>query len=211
MKPQSSGTSPARRAALGCRSHSGWAVVVAVAGSRDSLTVIDRRRIEIADVRIAGSKQPYHAAEPLELQKAEQLINRCRESTRLLARQAFRAIVEDVQKQGYETVGCGILLASGRPTPALAATLASHAAIHTAEGEFFRDALAHASQHCGVPVTGIKERELHDCGAAELGLSASELLRQVNEMGRALGPPWRQDEKLATLVGWLALTAAHKR
>jgi len=26
-------------------------------------------------------------------------------------------------------------------------------------------------------------------------------------MGRALGPPWRQDEKLATLAAWLALAA----
>lgn len=197
-------------AALGCRAHSGWAVVVAVAGSRRSLAVIDRRQIEIADPKIAGSKQPYHAAEPMPLKEAEHLIHRCVERTRFLARQAFRAIVDDVEKQGYQTVGCGILLASGRPTTTLAATLASHAAIHTAEGEFFRDALAHASQHCGLPVTGVRERELYDRAGAELGFSASELLRQVNEMGKPLGPPWRQDEKSAALVGWLALAVAHE-
>ncbi len=32
-----------------------------------------------------------------------------------------------------------------------------------------------------------------------------ELRCRVNDMGRTLGPPWRQDEKSAALVGWLAL------
>jgi hypothetical protein len=27
-------------------------------------------------------------------------------------------------------------------------------------------------------------------------------------MGRSLGPPWRQDEKLATLAAWLVLAQA---
>ena len=41
----------------------------------------------------------------------------------------------------------------------------------------------------------------------ELGLSADELTRRLAEFGRTLGPPWRQDEKLATLAAWLALAA----
>lgn len=211
MKPRASGANATAHAALGCRVHSGWAVVVAVAGSHDSLEVIDRRRIEIADPKITGSKQPYHAAEPLEMKKAEQLINRCQESTRFLARQAIQSIVDAVRKLGYEAVGCGIVMASGRPTTTLAATLASHALIHTAEGEFFREAIADASRHCGIPVTGVKERELYDRGAAELSHAAEELRCRIDQIGRALGPPWRQDEKSATLAGWLSLAAAGKR
>src|SRR5258708_3996478 len=49
-------------AALGFRAHSGWAVGVVVTGSRSNLEVLERRRIEIADAAIPGSKQPYHAA-----------------------------------------------------------------------------------------------------------------------------------------------------
>ncbi|MBI3665764.1 MAG: hypothetical protein HY236_05980 [Acidobacteria bacterium] len=195
-------------AALGLRAHSGWAALVAVAGSPDSPVVIDKRRIELADPRIPGSLQPYHAAEGLPLKDAEKLVNRAIDDARRLARQACRAVLDDLREKGHEVIGCGILLASGRPLPALAATLASHALIHTAEGELFRDALVHASKHHDLPVTRVKERELYDGAAAGLGVPAAELLRRVTELGRPLGPPWRQDEKLATLVAWLALAAA---
>ena len=55
------------QAALGFRVHSGWAVLVVLAGPVETPTILDRRRIEIADVEMEGSKQPYHAAERLNL------------------------------------------------------------------------------------------------------------------------------------------------
>lgn len=194
--------------ALGLRAHSGWAALVVIAGAPCSPAVpavIDRRRIELIDPGLP--RQPYHAAERLDLQEAEKLVRRCADTARLLGRQALRAVINDLRKKGHEVVGCGILLGSGRPATTLAATLASHALIHTAEGELFRDALTQASEHCGLPVTGVKERELHARAAAELGVSASELGRRVTKMGLPMGPPWRQDQKRAALVAWLALAA----
>ena len=191
--------------ALGFRAHSGWAAVVAVAGPLRSPEVVDRRRIEIADPAIPGSKQPYHAAEGLPLKKAEALIERCAASTQKLARGAVRTLVQDLEKRGCAVIGAGILLGSGRPVPALAVTLASHALIHTAEGEFFRNAIIEASEHCNIPLVRVKERELFQCAASQLRVPAGELQRRVAEMGKLIGPPWRQDEKLATLVGWLVL------
>ena len=47
------------RTALGFRAHSGWAALVAVAGTIDALRVLERRRIVIADPEMPGSKQPY--------------------------------------------------------------------------------------------------------------------------------------------------------
>jgi hypothetical protein len=44
---------------------------------------------------------------------------------------------------------------------------------------------------------------------AELRLSSERVTRMLAEMGRALAPPWRQDEKLATLAAWLVLAAQH--
>lgn len=197
----------ARTAALGFRAHSGWATLVVVAGSRRSPAVVDRRRIELADPSVPGSKQPYHAAEGLALKKAEELVRRCADEARLRARRSLRAVIADLRESGHDVVGCGILLGSGRPATTLAATLASHPLIHTAEGELFRDALTHASERCHLPVTGVRERELFARAAAELGVSEDELGRRVTELGRSIGPPWRQDEKHAALVGWLALTA----
>ena len=198
-------------AALGFRAHSGWAAVVAVCGPLRAPAVVDRRRIELADPRIQGSVQPYHAVEEWELKKAEKFLKRCADRTRHLAQQALRAVIEELRKKGQDVVGCGLLLSSARPLPNLAATLASHALIHTAEGEFYRDALARAGEHFRMPVMGVKERELFARGAADLGVAAGELERRVGEMGRAIGPPWRQDEKYAALAAWLALAAAPKR
>src|ERR1700680_4913840 len=76
------------RAAIGFRVHSGWAAVVAVAGSPLSPVVLDRRRIEIADRSIHGSVQPYHAAKELGMSKAESFLKRCSESSQALAQRA---------------------------------------------------------------------------------------------------------------------------
>jgi hypothetical protein len=197
------------RAALGFRAHSGWAALVVVAGPRRSPAVIDRRRVELIAPGIP--RQPYHAAEKLDLKEAERLVGRCANTAARLAQEAVRAVVEELRDKGHEVAGCGILLASGRPLPTLAATLASHALIHTAEGELFRDALARASRQCGLPVTGVRERELYERGAKEFRMAPNQLRRHVAEMGRALGPPWTQDQKHAALVGWLALAAASPR
>ncbi len=204
-------TSVMKQAALGFRAHSGWAALVAVAGPPGRPAVIDRRRIEIADPEIYGSKQPYHAAVGWPSAKAEKYLRRCTNRTKLLARRAVRAAVADIRKRGYYPVGTGVLTASGRPLTTLATTLASHALIHTAEGELFRNALIQACEHCHLPVARVRVRELFDRGAAELGVPVDDLQGRLAGLGRLIGPPWGQDEKYAALVGWLALAAAVRR
>ena len=71
----------------------------------------------------------------------------------------------------------------------------------------FRDVLAAAGRHHDLPVLAVRERELMARCTADLGLSADRIVHRLAELGRALGPPWRQDEKLATLAAWLALAA----
>jgi len=198
----------ARQAAIGFRAHSGWAALVAVVGSLDAPEVIARRRIEIADPSIRGSKQPFHAAEPMEIAEARKHIARCTSSTRRLSREAIRAAIEGLRDRRFETMDCGIVLASGRPLPKLDAILASHALIHTAEGEFFRNALVEAAEHCGLTVVGVKERELFDRAAAQFHRPADEIARRIAETGKAIGPPWTQDQKHATLAALIALTTS---
>ncbi len=196
------------RAALGLRAHSGWAALVAIAGPLDAPAVLDRRLITIADSSISGSVQPYHTAERMRLEKADAYLKRCAGAARLLAREALQTVVGELRAKGHEVTGCGILLGSGRPAPALQTTLRSHALIHAAEGEFYREALRDASQECGLAVTGVKERELLDRAASALRIPGNDLLQRAAALGRSMGPPWRQDEKYAALAGWLALAAA---
>ena len=195
-------------AALGLRVHSGWAAVVAVTGDLNSPAVLHRARLKFADPKLAGSKQPYHAAEKLDLKQAEKLLQRCSESSSLLAKKTLGDVVDDVERRGAKVSVGGVLLSSGRPLGTLAATLASHALIHTAEGEFFRTAVIDACKHHRLQVIAVKERELLDRFHQELHLPQAALDQHLAAVGKAIGPPWREDQKLAMLVGWLALAAA---
>jgi hypothetical protein len=198
-------------ASLGLRAHSGWAALVAVSGDPRAPEVLVRRRIELADPAIGGSKQPYHAAEGLALAAAEKLIRRCEEGSRRLALEAFRAAIGEVEKGGRDVVGCGLLLASGRPLGDLADTLASHAKIHTADGEHFRNAITRAAARCGLSLTKVREREIWDTAAEKMKVPVETFQTRIAAFGKTLGPPWRVDEKLATAVGCLALAGAGAR
>jgi hypothetical protein len=188
------------------RTHSGWAVLIAIAGPLSSPSIVERRRIELADSRIPGSVQPYHSIEKLPLPQAEKFLNRCVEATRSLARRALKETVEILRQGGYRVARSCVLMSSARPAGALAAILASHALIHAAEGDFYRDALKDASEQCGIPPMGVRERDLLVHASLELGISVERIQQSLAELGRSLGPPWRRDEKLAAVAGWLALS-----
>ena len=53
------------RTALGFRAHSGWAALVAIAGTVDAPRVLERRRIAIADPELPSSKQPLPGLEKI--------------------------------------------------------------------------------------------------------------------------------------------------
>jgi len=184
------------RTALGFRAHSGWAAMVVVAGSPGDPRVLERRRTITADPRIPGAKQPYHAAADLPLSAAETLVANAMASSRALAFEGISGVVELLRTQGHEVAGCGIVLASGRALPGLAEILASHALIHTAEGEMFREILAWAAGQCAIPVFGLREKEIADSSVAGIA-----------SLGKRIGPPWTLDQKYATLAGLAALAA----
>jgi len=202
-----SGKAPvSRRAALGFRVHSGWAAAVAVAGTPARPEILERRRIAIADPEIEGSLQPYHAAEEMAIGDARRYLETCASASARLSRKAVADLARDVRSKGCELTGGGLLLASGRPLPALESVLASHALIHTADGEHFREAILRACEHAGLDVLGMREREVPAAAAARFRTTEAEVMLQVAQAGKAVGAPWRADEKLAALVAWLALS-----
>ena len=200
-------------AAIGFRTHSGWAALIAITGPATGPQLLDRHRLELCDPHDSHAKQPYHAAESLDFTEAEKLINGSIRSSQRLAVQAMRTIITDLEQQGHKVTTAAILTASGRPLPDLKAILASHARIHAAEGEMFRNVLAHACKQCGLSITRIREREVLPTAASSVGLSEVKLQEHLAAFGKQLGPPWTQDEKFATLAAWVGLTgtvAQHK-
>jgi hypothetical protein len=209
--PMGGGMNKQSRAALGFRAHSGWAAVVAIGGSVKVPVVLDRSRIEIADPDMPESVQPYHAAADLPKAAAAKFIRDCAAVTNAMAKRAVRKIVKELAANGNAVVACGNLLGSGHPPATLAQALASHPMLHTAEGEFFRAALDGAIRSAGLEPVGIREKHALELGSEVLGMSAAQLQRTLNDMGKTIGPPWRQDEKLATLAAWLALAQRRTR
>jgi len=199
-----------RQAALGFRVHSGWSALVAMSFEKGEPVVLARQRVHLVETFSYEFRQPYHTAEKMLQSQASDFISRMQAEARRLAYGAIRGLQSDLQKQGLKLTRCGLLLASGRPLPALEKILASHALIHTADGELFREALLHASNRCGLRDLRIKEKELLDRAGQVLRLKSTELMGRVTELGRPFGSPWSQDEKFATLAAWLALAARSK-
>jgi hypothetical protein len=140
--------------------------------------------------------------------QAREFISRMKAEARRLAYRAVRELESRTQEQGVKLTRCGLLLASGRPLPVLEKILASHALIHTADGELFREALLHASARSGLRDFTIKEKELLERAGQVFRLKSADLMSRITELGRPFGSPWSQDEKFATLAAWLALPAS---
>jgi hypothetical protein len=169
---------PPTDATLGFRAHSGWAVLVAVAGGAP----LFRQRVAMGKV-----PQPFHMAAEMQMAQAETLLKRTEKAAVAMAVTGIREALARLAADGYRASGAAVLLASGKPLPELAKILAAHPLIHTAEGVFFRDVLKSACAECGLAAAGVRERDL-----------PADLVARVSGFGKILGPPWTQDEKLAT-------------
>lgn len=195
-------------AAIGIRPHSGWAAVVLATGGPGAIQVVARRRIAITSPDIRGANQPYHFAkdqvdQAQTLPDAERYLARCARASEQLAIAALGEIVAD--SRPTRVVSCAILLAAGRALPPLAGILSSHALIHTAEGEFFRQCFRTAGERLKLRVSGIREKDLDQAALASFGPKANALKREIAGLGRTLGPPWTADQKNACLAALLAL------
>jgi len=194
-----------KQAAIGFRVHSGWAAVVAVSLEKGAPVVLVRQRVHLVETFTYEFRQPYHTAGKMLGGQAREFIARVQTEARRLAYRAIRELASRTQEQGVKLTRCGLLLASGRPLPALEKILASHALIHTADGELFREAILHASARCGLRDFRIKDKELLDRAGQVFRAKRNELIRRATELGRSFGAPWSQDEKFATLAAWLGL------
>jgi hypothetical protein len=199
-----------KRAAIGVRMHSGWGAVVAVSEVAGAPEIVVRHKLVVVAPGAAGAKQPYHFAETLDLAAAEKHLANCLAASTRLAWEGVGAVVNELRDRRYRVVGAAVLLASGRALPPLPNILASHALIHTAEGEFFRDIFSRACGQLDLSVTRIRERDLDQSLGAAFGKSATRLQRQVSEMGHSLGAPWTVDQKTAALAA-LVVLGSNKR
>lgn len=190
---------------IGFAPHSGWAAVVVIGGSPAEPLVLARERLELADASLPGAKQPYHALEGLPLAEATARLAAFRAAAALRAGSGVRTLVATARAAGVEPIGAGILDSSGREGGSLEAILASHALIHTADGNHFREALGAACRAAQLPCARIRQRDLPGEAARALRRTPEALTAAVARLARDVGSPWGADQKGAALIAWLLL------
>ena len=162
----------------------------------------------MADPSDREAKQPYHAVERLPIGQAAERLTAYATTAELMARQAVQRIVDQLSQGGYRGIGLGILDSAGRKGGALGNILASHALIHTADGDHFRNAIAEAASRCGLPAFRVGARELDAKAADAIGKPIETLQLVLKGVGREMGPPWGADQKAGALLAWLVLAKA---
>jgi hypothetical protein len=192
------------RAALGFRHHTGWTIIVALAGEPTSPVLLDRQRIELV-----GSDIPvevYHAASNFPPPEAERLVEQARSAAHQAAAREVRTAVAELETSGYTVVAAG-LAAEVRRLPPLERILPVHILRHSAEGEMYRSAIASAADAAGLRVLNISPKEIDATATSVLGLGDADLRALLDGLGRSVGPPWRQDHRHAALAAMIALAA----
>lgn len=171
------------RTALGFKTHSGWAALVAVGEQAGRFHLIERRKVEL--VQEAWAKQPYHAAEELPPEEARQLVGRGIEAALQGAQRELEAAVLRLREAGHEIVSVAVVAGEPMPPWSCDEILAVHFRMHKAEGLLFQDALLAAARSGGMTAAPVREKDLHWDEEA------------VATLGRGAGPPWGKDQKLA--------------
>ncbi len=192
-------------AALGWRSHSGWAVLVAVTGTARAPTVVARQRVELVDASLP--RQPYHAAAGRTLGAAAALIAKVEAAAAAAAADATKASMAALATAGHPVVAAGVVGGGRRLPDDLVKILGAHALLHSAEGDLYEQALAEAAARVGLPVSLIPLKTVITDAAAALHTTATALDAALKTAGRTLGPPWQKDHREAAAAALAALAA----
>jgi hypothetical protein len=198
-------TAATETAAIGFSPHSGWAAMVVLGGTAAAPVLLARSRVQLIDDRDPESKQPYHAVEFLCVEEATGRLDGYMAVATRLAQDSIRAQSEELKGRGVALRSVGIVESSSRKQISLPSILASHALIHAADGDHFRNALFVAAEQCRLGVCRVPARGLEDHASKCLRLPINRMLETIKNLGLGKGPPWGADQKKAALLAWSLL------
>lgn len=190
-------------AALGMRVRSGMATAVLLAGPVLSPRVVRRMMVSLSDPSLPETKQPYHASMGT-LEKDPNTIQRRTEVVRRATHRSITELLRDCRAAGYEARSAGLVVGSLVEPGTIRH---EHMRAHAFEGWVFRTVVEDELKVQHLSCRAIVERDAYAEAASVLGKPVGDLKRTATDMGRALGRPWRAEEKLATLAAWVALAS----
>jgi hypothetical protein len=190
------------RTALGFKVHAAWATGVAIVWRGERPDVVVRRRVDLWRARVPESRGPYHAALETDETEGARLVRSGTKAVQAVAREAVRALATAVEDLGPPPSAVGLVAASD-PDPSRVRNPHMHA--HAAESVLYREALAEGARALALPTVFCIEADLVARAARALSIRPPVLAATLKAIGTALGPPWRTEERGATLAAWLAL------
>ena len=190
--------------ALGFRVKSGFAIAVVVTGPASAPIAIARRVVELSDPDEAGTRQPYHDGFFHEQEDAREIARRVK-IVRRCAKRSIAALLKDDCLVRRRCHRAGLVVGSVID-PKTVGNL--HIRAHANEGLLFRTVLEDALQTHGVDCDVIVEKRLNETATAGLRRSTGEIACVLAGFGKALGSPWRAEEKTAATAAWLSTRAS---
>lgn len=188
---------------IGLRAKTGRAIAVVLGGSFDSPFVVRKFEINLTDSRIPATFQPYHEVMELAWEESQKAVRKSVRAIEAIAQKTFAKLIKELKADGLTVKGAGVVGSKDRD---LARIGNYHIRAHAAEGILFRHVLEFAAEVHGLPTRTFPDRELEKLATSELKLSPASIKQALSDLGRALDPPWRSDEKQAATAAWMMLS-----
>jgi hypothetical protein len=123
-----------------------------------------------------------------------------------LAAEGLHKIIGDLESVGRGSIVAALLVnRAGWITDLTRYSLAFADHARVAEGLAVREALRFGCRRCSIDAAELDEKSLPGLAAETLCLSTQEIDLRLKALGAAVGKPWRKEQKLACLAGWVAV------
>jgi hypothetical protein len=189
---------------IGLRAKTARAIAVILGGTADAPVAVRRTELIFATHLTPATYQPYHEVMDLPWQRAQLRVQKAESELVATAAAALRQLVNEASAAGSPIRSVGIV---GAPDRKLEAIGSPHIRAHAAEGVLFRRILERAAAENGLAWQAYPQPGLENLAVQELGMTSLDIKETLSQFGRAVGRPWRADEKAAAIGAWLALAA----
>ena len=194
----------AKTASIGLRAKTGRAIVVVLTGPPTAPHVIKRLEFSVVDPAAPETFQPYHEVLDLPWEQAQKAAQKMARKIERVATKALRALVRELESEGFNVRGVGVVGAGERNLEKIGST---HIRAHAAEGVLFRQVLEVAAEANELPNRRFDERTIDQIAETELKTPVARIKTHLASMGREAGSPWRADEKSAATAAWVVLAS----
>jgi hypothetical protein len=187
---------------IGFRVKSGYAIAVVVDGTAAQPRALAREIVELSDPNVPETRQPHHDGRGVEMEDRREIARR----TKIIERCANNSVTSLLNRSAR---------LSTAPPDRAALVVGSvidpetvgnpHIRAHAYEGQVFRTVLEAALRANRVGCDVIVEKQLATKASAALGRTDLQIQRVMADFGKALGRPWRTEEKAAATAAWMQL------